>query len=568
MFCEKCGAQLEANVSFCSVCGQVVVNQQSAEPLQPTQQYDYNQNLNNNLGDFGGNNTDFGNNSFSSSENTSYLNASINNASQSLTGNQSYDNTGNQSYGNTGNAGFYNDGLNANNGFDNFAYNNNPYNNNNTYSNNGFDNNGFNSGYNMPGYTQVGQTYIMPEPKKKGKVFIGLAIALVLVGALVGLFFGVIKPLFDKNTPASKVITALGDLNKHEAVDMTAKIKLEMDGIQGAVLDDFAFVINGKANQAEKKGSFDIAVNFKDNSLANINVYYDEKIVMLSSDELFEDTLYIDVDELKELLEDSQFADLAEGTSTVNFEAYQKLAKELEKDKNFKTVSDRYEKFFKKTLNDFIKENGKVDVKVVEAGKEKTIKCEELTLTINDKFISKVILGLLKEISEDKELKALVKERFPQLLEAMKESGQTEYSGFDIEEYEDFMENFDSNWDNAMRQLKQILDSELIEKGLESFNFSTEVVFRLDNKDRLRQFVFDIDLGEMAGDLAGAYNVDGSIITEITINGYDKDVVIDKLSEDGAVNLAEMNEFELMSLMGEIQENLESIFSDNLNLDF
>ena len=95
----------------------------------------------------------------------------------------------------------------------------------------------------------------------------------------------------------------------------------------------------------------------------------------------------------------------------------------------------------------------------------KTIKCEELTLTINDKFISKVILGLLKEISEDKELKALVKERFPQLLEAMKESGQTEYSGFDIEEYEDFMENFDSNWDNAMRQLKQILDSELIEKG-------------------------------------------------------------------------------------------------------
>ena len=86
MFCEKCGAQLEANASFCSVCGQVVVNQQSAEPLQPTQQYDYNQNLNNNLGDFGGNNTDFGNNSFSSSENTSYLNASINNASQSLTG--------------------------------------------------------------------------------------------------------------------------------------------------------------------------------------------------------------------------------------------------------------------------------------------------------------------------------------------------------------------------------------------------------------------------------------------------------------------------------------------------
>jgi len=546
MFCEKCGAQLGDSAKFCTVCGQVVANQQSAEPIQQTQQYDNTENINNaNIGEFG-NNTGFANDNLGNNDNTTYLNDGFNNASNNLTGNQGFNDANNNL---TGNQGF-------NNGFDNFAYN-----------NQGFNNNGFNNNtMNNPGYTDMGQPSPMPKAKKS-RAFIGIAVTLVIVGALVGLFFGVIKPLIAGSTPVNKTLTAVGKLNDYDAIDMTTKIKLKADGMQGAIFDDLAFVINTKGNQKSKTGSFDIGVTFKDSSIATINAYYDEKVVILRSEELFEDTLYVNIEDLKDLLEEANLEDIAGSANSINTEAYKKFGEDLVKDKNFKAVQDNYEKFLKKNLNDFIKSKGKVDVKVVEGGKEKTIKCEELTLTVNKEFVSKVVLGLAKEVSEDKNLKALVKEKLPELIDLANENGVLEAANFDMDEYEEFMENFDKNWDDAMKELKSNLEGNTVKENIEKMNFNYEVGLKIDDKNRLRQFVFDIDMGNMGNAITTSQSKLG-ISIEGTFNAFDKDVVINKPSIDGAVNLAEMDEMEMISLIGEIQENLQKVLADEFNFGF
>ncbi|NLZ47529.1 MAG: zinc ribbon domain-containing protein [Clostridiales bacterium] len=461
MFCEKCGAQLEDSAKFCTVCGQEVGSQQSAEP---------------------------------------YINNEV----------------------------------------DKLSYN---------------DNGGANNEINSVEQSSLAQKF------RKRPMFIGLAAVIV---ALVALIFGVVKPLITNRNPVNKLITAVGKLSNYEAVDVTAKIKLNMDGIQGAIFDNFAFVIDGKTDINNKKGFFNIGVKFKDNSIANISTYYDEKVIMLKSDELFKDTLFINIDDLNALIKESDLQSVTDGASSKNVESLKKFGKDLEKDDNFKAVRKKYGKFLKKNLGKFINNNGNVDVKVVEAGKEKNIKCNELTFIVNDEFTSTIGGGLLKELSEDNNFKALVKEKLPELVELLKENGALEASGFDMDKYQEFMKDFDKNWDEAMNELKTALDGNELK---EERNLNTELFFRIDNKNRLRQCFFEIDLQD-AADALSKFNSNGSMGVEFTFNGFDKDVVVEKPDEDGAINLAEMDEYQLMSLLGEMQENLEIILSDELKLGF
>ena len=155
---------------------------------------------------------------------------------------------------------------------------------------------------------------------------------------------------------------------------MNAKIKIDADGAQGALLKDLSFVIGTKGDKESKTGAFDIGVHYKDRSLATVSAYLDEEVLIVRSDELFGDTLYIDLDDLNDLMYGASDLDLeiiTSGASALDLEVYNDFAKKIENDKDFKAVKKNYQKFFEKNLNKFIKDNGKVDVSVVEGGKNK-----------------------------------------------------------------------------------------------------------------------------------------------------------------------------------------------------
>jgi hypothetical protein len=80
----------------------------------------------------------------------------------------------------------------------------------------------------------------------------------------------------------------------------------------------------------------------------------------------------------------------------------------------------------------------------------------------------------------------------------------------------------------------------------------------VDSKNRLRQLTYEIEAGELMGEAMGMEGLSGSVIIETTFNAFDGDVKIEKPSTDGARNLAEMDEYEMMDIMGSITEKLQN----------
>ncbi|WP_139903848.1 hypothetical protein [Clostridium thermarum] len=202
-----------------------------------------------------------------------------------------------------------------------------------------------------------------------------------------------------------------------------------------------------------------------------------------------------------------------------------------------------------------MKKNGSVKVAVVEGGKEKTVNADEIEMTINDAFIKKVIKGLLEKVVDDKDLKALIKDKVQEFYDLAEKNGDLEELDLNEETFREFIDGFDTNWDEAMAELETALDE--LESELAHFQFNSNAKFRIDSNNRLRQITYEIETGELLGEAMGMAGLKGSLVIETTYNAFDGDVEIEKISTDGARNLAEMDEYELMDMMGSITEKLQ-----------
>jgi tetratricopeptide (TPR) repeat protein len=475
MFCEKCGAQLEAGAKFCSVCGYTANNGQ-ANNSNNTQQYDYNTGMNN----------------------TGY----------------------------------------SNNGFANGG------------NNNNFANNGFNA-------------QMQPSPMRKSKkapILVGLLAVLAIVAVLTGLYFTVGKNMFA--TPTDRTIKAVTNLTKVKAVDVTTELKLKLEGASGEnvlvkdIVEGMSIKVGGKYDQDKKQGAFDIALIYKKQAVVDLKAYVDEDVIVIESEELLEEPLYANIKDLEELAgEDFDGMSYGMPINMEDLAPYEEFVKGIQEDSQYKSVAKNYGDFFKEVLTEYIKKNGSVDVTVVEGGKEKTIKADELEVTINDAFIKKVVKGLLEKVVEDDELKALIKDKAQEFYDLAEENGDLEDMDLDEESFEEAMDDFDDSWDEAMDELEVALDE--MDEELANLEFNSSAKFRIDSSNRLRQLTYEIEAGEILGEAMGMEGLSGSLIIETTYNAFDGDVEIEKLSTDGARNLAEMDEYEMMDMMGAITQKLQ-----------
>ena len=473
MFCEKCGAQLEAGARFCSVCGYAANNGQTNQQTQPTQQFNYN--------------TEQGNMNYSSD-------------------------LGNQGYTNN------------------------------------FNNNGYNP-----------QMQPSPMPKsKKAPVIVGLLAVLAIVALFTGLYLTVGKNMLA--SPTKKTMTAVTNLSKVNAVDMTTELRLKLNGASGEnilikdMAEGISIKIGGKYDKDKEQGVFDLALVYKKQSIVDMKAYVDKDIVVITSDELLEEPLYADIKELEKLA-GSDFTSASFDMDKLA--PYQDFIKGLEKDSDYKAVSKTYGDFFEEVLKEFTKKAGSVDVTVIEGGKEKTIKTDEIVMTIDDAFIKKVVKGLLEKVSEDKNLKALIKDKAQDFYDIAEKNGDLEDMDLDEESFKEAMEDFDAKWDEAMEEIKSNLDD--MDAELADLKFNSTAKFRVDSKNRLRQLTYEVEAGELMGEAMGMPGLSGSVIIETTFNAFDGDVKIEKPSTNGAKNLAEMDEYEMMSIMGAITEKLQRV---------
>lgn len=517
MFCEKCGAPLEEGVKFCSKCGSLVGG---AHQEQQSQNNGGNQNA-----------------GFPGGEDNSGL------------GGSSYNSTG-DGLNNNYNADYSNDGGNNTNNTD---YNANQ--------SNGQYNNGYSTGYYADNNNGTGNfQQPSPMPKSKKPIFAGILAAVLVIGLIAGGYFAFGKNMF--LNPVKKTLTSMTNVAKAKAVDSETTIKLKLSGsgndnvLVKSIAEDLALKINSKTNKEKTQGDFKVSLLMKKQSIIDLSIYADQDVVVISSEGLLDKPLYLNTKDINKLTgtEDASAA-------TPDFKKYESLLKDLDKNENYKAMSKDYGKFFEDVLKDFTKKSGSASVSVVENGKERSIKCSETTVTIDENFVKKVVKGLMEKAASDNNLKALIKAKANEFYNLAEKNGDLKKFELDADTFKNDMKNFDTEWDKAMKELKTNIND--VDKQLADLKLNSTAKFKIDSSNRLRQLTYEIDGGQTIGAAMNMEGLSGSVVIETTYNAFDGDVKITKPSTSSAQNLAEMDQYELMNLMGQVEEKLQQIIGSN-----
>lgn len=518
MFCKKCGAPLEAGAKFCSSCGSL------AGDAQMDQQ---NQN-------YGGN------------QNTSFPGGMDNSGSAA---GSSYNNAG-DTLNSSNNAG-YNDGTGSN--TSNTGYNPNQ--------GNGQYNNGYSTGYYGDNNNGAGNFQQQsPMPKSKKPVFVGILAAVLVIALLAGGYFTFGKNLF--LSPVKKTLTSMTNVAKAKAVDSETTIKLKLSGnakenaLVKSIAENMAIKINSKSNKEKTQGDFKVSLVMNKQSIMDLSIYADQDIVVISSEGLLDKPLYFNTKDINKLSGTENAS-----KDTPDFKKYESILKDLGKDENYKAMSKDYSKFFEDVLKDFTQKSGSASVSVVENGKERSIKCSETTVTIDENFVKKVVKGLMEKVSTDNNLKALIKAKANEFYKLAEKNGDLEKFDLDADTFKKDMDNFDSEWDKAMKELKTNMND--VDSQLADLKLNSTAKFKIDSSNRLRQLTYEIDGGETIGAAMNMEGLSGSVIIETTFNAFDGDVKITKPSTNGAQNLAEMDQYEMMNLMSQVEEKLQQILGSS-----
>lgn len=402
---------------------------------------------------------------------------------------------------------------------------------------------------------------VSAKPKSRKPLHFGIIAVVVVVSLLTGSYFTFGKNLFA--SPARKTFISMAKVAGADAVDSETVIKLKLNGASGenlllkSIADDLALKINSKSDKAKSQGEFKFSLVMKKQTILDVDIYANQDIVVINSQGLLDKPLYLNTKDVNKLTgqETSE-------NSKVDLKKYESFFKDLSKSSDYKAVVKKYSTFFEDVLGDFTQKTGATDVNIVENGKERTIKCDETTVTIDENFVKKVVKGLLERVSTDNKLKALVKDKVNEFYKLAEKNGDLEKFQLDSDTFKESLKNFDTEWDKAMEELKSNLDN--MDKELSALKLNSTAKFKIDSNNRLRQLTYDIDGGSTIGSAFGMPGVSGSVVIETTFNAFNGDVKLNKPSTDGAQNMAEMDQYELMDLMGRIQDKLQNILGSSL----
>ncbi len=402
---------------------------------------------------------------------------------------------------------------------------------------------------------------VSAKPKSRRPLYFGIIAVVVVVALFTVSYFTFGKNLFA--SPARKTLISVAKVAGADAVDSETVIKLKLNGASGenlllkSIAEDLALKINSKSDKAKSQGEFKLSLVMKKQTIMDIDIYANQDIVVINSQGLLDKPLYLNTKDVNKLTGQE-----ASENSKVDLKKYEGFFKDLSKSSDYRSVVKNYGTFFEDVLGDFTQKTGSTDVNIVENGKQRTIKCNETTVTIDENFVKKVVKGLLERISADTKLKALVKEKVNEFYKLAEKNGDLEKFQLDSDTFKENLKNFDTEWNKAMEQLKSNLNN--IDKELSALKLNSTAKFKMDSNNRLRQLTYEIDGGSTIGDAFGMPGLSGSVVMETTFNAFNGDVKLSKPSTDGAQNMAEMDEYELMDLMGRIQDKLQSILGSSL----
>lgn len=174
---------------------------------------------------------------------------------------------------------------------------------------------------------------------------------------------------------------------------------------------------------------------------------------------------------------------------------------------------------------------------------------------LNESQIEKIITKLVEKIISDKNVKALVKEKTTQFIDVAKKNNDLESFGMEQKSIDNFYKNFDSEWDENMKNVKV---NDINWSSLRDTNPNLNVSFRFDSDNIIRniQIKEELNIGKSSITIKG----------DIFVRAINDSIVIKKPSLNSAVDLGNMNSAIIDSIENQISSRIEKIIKKNIGI--
>ncbi len=420
---------------------------------------------------------------------------------------------------------------------------------------------------NEPHAVAVEKEQIKVSKSKRKMLRVGI-IAIITIALLGTVAFGAKDFLIRKfvlNDPVKRIAYGYKKLIDAKTFNSTTRLSLEFteypddpeSKMMVNLINDFSFHVNTKLNNNSNRFLQVIDLRLDDDSLMDANTYGDKETLALSIPSLLDEWIYVEIDELENMLEKMHVID---DSIDFSYEDYEKIF-ELKDVKNRKEIRNDYIEFISKELGKYVEEEGKkVDVVITDGDKESKIKCEEIVVEMSFRDLIDFIEELLSEIEDDDRIKDLVTQKVQQFFNIAVENGDIDEMNIDEDEIEDIMDEFDDFYDELIEEM--LYDVDMIKEEMKYNNTDFELTwsFRFDSANNIRGVNYICEVESSYYDYYEGYkDIDFNLQGELVVNSINKGLNIEKPNLRHGYNFSDEPEEALNDIEEDFDDNFERL---------
>ncbi|TCK97834.1 hypothetical protein EDC19_0236 [Natranaerovirga hydrolytica] len=395
------------------------------------------------------------------------------------------------------------------------------------------------------------------DTNKKKKVIVTTSIAalLVILIAAIGVFgnefFSTKEPIdtFINSNIKTFVTADRGEFNSSMKLidfDISQSNEFsEFDAVIFNVLKDVELLGDMKFDKESNQYEAEFKIAIRDNVFVNGILYLDTEGMALKIEELYNQQFYIQWDDLKKMV-------LQETGMQISFDEYIKLAtsiNELDSVKNFD--GEKYVDVIKNILEDhlIVEDNQQVVINNQE------IKGDKYSLELDFVDIMNMNLEVLGVLIEDDQIIVILDELINAVVDTLEETGDAAYimdhTTLDmLREFSSDAEMIKNEMSHEYTQMLEEMDNELDEfEGYLSYHYD----YYIKGND-IEGYITTVSMG--LDDFNGEGRANITIGTETIVKSINKNINFSGIDYTNGVNLFDLSEEEMESIMYEIQGNL------------
>lgn len=389
-------------------------------------------------------------------------------------------------------------------------------------------------------------------PKGQKALFLVL-ICLVLVAGIVaaGFFTGIFR--MEPKTPCEEIIAASQKLYEFTTIEASANINYyimtddpEMTAVN-EILNNVTINLLEKIDQKENRFQLDLNLLYKGLNCGNLLLYFDMEKAAIQSQFLGQKTICFEWTDSAAVT--SEFLDGMQ----IHLEDYLPILIDEDHGALQQIQTASYE-IFAEQFGESIKTNPeKVNITLMEDGKEKTYACKEYLLNLNNATGSQEISQeYLLAILEHEAIRSLFKEKISEFIEVAKNNGDMDTWPVTEEEIRSFTDNLDEHW-NVLTA--SIMDQFALMNAdaTETSQMESEFKLRIDKSGIYRNL--NLDQSMQMVDEATGLPINIKAIVEMNLINLGKKLAFAEIDMNEAFNAGKASEAEWSTLGEEVTMN-------------